>query len=342
MNTFIQKISPESRIDYINMVLMLVSAAVAFVVPFHTFLFVYAVLGPLHYLTEISWLEKRSFFIAKKWDIIFLIVTCFIISLTILSKFGEKKFGAYTSSFMFASLLFAVLAVVTKNNFIKFGLSVVLLIIAIKFKMDHIATLVIMFGILLPTLIHVYLFTGIFMFYGALKQRSWSGILALVVFIACTIFFFVYNPVSATGVSEEIMKMFDKFKVMNQTLGLFAGEGEMQGFSKVAFPNNDVIYYKPIGIAIMRFIAFAYTYHYLNWFSKTRIIKWHEISKTRMAVILLLWLISVALYAKDYDLGFKWLFLLSMLHVFLEFPLNVVSIKGVGQEIGKIMRGQKK
>ena len=43
-----------ARVNYINIALMLISAAVAFCHPLELFLFSYAVLGPLHYLTEIS------------------------------------------------------------------------------------------------------------------------------------------------------------------------------------------------------------------------------------------------------------------------------------------------
>src|SRR6185369_6487797 len=37
--------------------------------------------------------------------------------------------------------------------------------------------------------------------------------------------------------------------------------------------------------AIGRFLGFAYTYHYLNWFSKTGIIGWHRIGRGRGAAI---------------------------------------------------------
>ena len=33
------------------------------------------------------------------------------------------------------------------------------------------------------------------------------------------------------------------------------------------------VYESGAGLAVMRLIAFAYTYHYLNWFSKTSVIK---------------------------------------------------------------------
>ena len=32
---------------------------------------------------------------------------------------------------------------------------------------------------------------------------------------------------------------------------------------------------------VQAFLAFAYTYHYLNWFSKTLIIKWHQVAKKK-------------------------------------------------------------
>jgi hypothetical protein len=52
--------------------------------------------------------------------------------------------------------------------------------------------------------------------------------------------------------------------------------------------------------------------------------------KVNMAVVLVVWGAAVALYAIDYKLGLSTLFFLSLLHVFLEFPLNYVSIIGIG------------
>ena len=49
-----------------------------------------------------------------------------------------------------------------------------------------------------------------------------------------------------------------------------------------------------LGMAIARLVAFAYTYHYLNWFSKTSIIKWHQVSKPKLAATITIWLISLA------------------------------------------------
>ena len=54
------------KIDILNIFLILISGVFAFVLPFQTFLFVYAFLGPLHYLTEINWLQQRNYFLQDK------------------------------------------------------------------------------------------------------------------------------------------------------------------------------------------------------------------------------------------------------------------------------------
>jgi hypothetical protein len=41
---------------------MVLSCVVAFIFPFELFLFSYAILGPLHYFTKISWLHDRNYF----------------------------------------------------------------------------------------------------------------------------------------------------------------------------------------------------------------------------------------------------------------------------------------
>ena len=92
------------------------------------------------------------------------------------------------------------------------------------------------------------------------------------------------------------------------------------------------IYYSGIGIMLMRFIAFAYLYHYLNWFSKTEVFRWHKVPKARFVGVIVLWLASCGFYLYDYSLGLSVLFFLSFTHVLLEFPLNIVSIVGIGKE----------
>ena len=79
-------------------------------------------------------------------------------------------------------------------------------------------------------------------------------------------------------------------------------------------------------------IIFSVNNH-LNWFSKTSVIKWHLVPKKTLIITLVIWLISISLYIYEYNLGLKVLFFLSFLHVFLEFPLNIVSFTGIGKEL---------
>jgi hypothetical protein len=104
----------------------------------------------------------------------------------------------------------------------------------------------------------------------------------------------------------------------------------------------DAIFGSAGGIKIMRFIAFAYTYHYLNWFSKTSIIKWHLVDKKYLIATLAIWLSAVGIYAYDYKTGLKFLFLLSFMHVFLEFPLNCKTFADLGEELKFSVLGRKK
>ena len=65
-----------------------------------------------------------------------------------------------------------------------------------------------------------------------------------------------------------------------------------------------------------------------DMFSKTSIIGWQKTLKGKKVYLILgFWLISILLYYIDFKLGFIVLFFLSFLHVLLEFPLNIVTIK---------------
>jgi hypothetical protein len=300
---------------------------------------VYAVLGPLHYLTEISWLEKRSFFIPNKKDVILFFAISLAITLSI--KF-VPKFNDFNTSFILTSVVFALMAIFIKNNVLRFVLIVILFVFFAKLKVDAMIFFILLFSVLLPTLIHVYVFTGLFILYGALKQKSFTGIMSLVVFGLCSVMFFIYVPAGGTQVSDQVQLLFQDFKVMNHALLYIFQVGEYQNMPDILYAHDATVFNHPMAIAIMRFIAFAYCYHYLNWFSKTSVIKWHEISKLRMGVILGLWIVSVALYAIEYKMGFYLLFLLSMMHVLFEFPLNIQTIKGIGQELFKLNSSSRK
>ena len=69
------------------------------------------------------------------------------------------------------------------------------------------------------------------------------------------------------------------------------------------------VFNNPASIILTRLIAFAYTYHYLNWFSKTRIINWHQVTMTRAVFIGVIWAASVSYTHLLHDLKLGLLFL---------------------------------
>jgi hypothetical protein len=355
--------SKDDKLNVLNIGLMMISCVIAFILPFETFLFVYAVLGPLHYLTEISWLHDRQYFTKGKYDYLILIL---IALLVLLIKLGNRYewhlplTSEFKNKIMFLGLVGSLLLVFVKNGMMKiFGLFFILLMSNVIFKADKRDNLAFFMAVLLPTLIHVYVFTGFFLLYGALKNRSKTGLLSLAVFIICPFLLYflfqntVFLPVSRYGIASYqangdgffrnnityLQKLFDvDFIQAKDALGNLL---YYQDTLKPAIDNEKasrIIFHSKAGILLMRFIAFAYTYHYLNWFSKTEIIKWHQVPKMRFVAVIIIWVISISLYAYNYSFGMRWLYFLSLCHVLLEFPLNMISITGIGKELWLIFR----
>ena len=327
----LSRLTTSNGINYINIGLMLISLAASYVLPFEVFLFSYAVLGPLHYLTEISWLEKKNYFIKSKSDIwIFVLL---VVAITIGMFNQQSKVNFFIASFLFSGFVYALVILYTQKTAVKLLFVVMAFMLSLIFSFNKYPDFpFLLFAIWLPTIIHVYFFTGGFILLGALKTKSASGIMSFLVFMLCAIVCFIYIPENfGIAVTEYGKKAYSYFRLLNTSLYNVFGFGTIS-------TSDDALYYAPNALAIMRFIAFAYTYHYLNWFSKTTVIKWNEVSKQRMFVIILLWVLAVVLYIFSYKIGFYALFLLSMLHVFFEFPLNHQTFIGIGKELRSISR----
>jgi hypothetical protein len=310
-----------ATIHYVNAVLIVISCAVAFFIPFELFLFSYGVLGPLHYLTEIGWLHKKNYFTKGKYDFLFLVSACLLL---VYWSFHPPKYDHITADIIMFSLLACIGFVFIKDWLYR----IVLLALAIVFIgfVNNAPEYFTWIGIFLPTIIHVFIFTWAFMLYGALKEKSWIGMIPIFVLIACSFVIILLQPEGlAYQVSDYSRKSYIQFQELNYRLIRFFNMAHLNDVKEV-FTSN-------AGFVIMRFIAFAYTYHYLNWFSKTSVIKWHLVPRKTLMFTIGLWLLSIALYAYDYNLGLKVLFFLSFLHVFLEFPLNIVSFTGIGKEM---------
>jgi len=234
------------------------------------------------------------------------------------------------NSFIFAAALFGI-GTVLFNNFL-YKLILVVAGVVLGAAMQHLPPFIYSIGVFLPTLVHVFVFTGLFILYGALKSKSLTGIASLVVFVLCAISFFVWQPnFSFYHASDYVQNVLieSTFIQLNKSLLELFGLGE--------FTRHNV-FESHAGLGIMRFIAFAYTYHYLNWFSKTEVIKWHKVPRKQLALVFGFWAISVGLYAYNYYTGLVALYFLSMLHVLMEFPLNYRSVVGIGEEISALFK----
>jgi hypothetical protein len=308
------------RINHVNAGLMIASAILAFFRPFHLFLFVYAVLGPLHYFTEISWLHDRGYFARQREARRFwlAIVAVCIAGLTwCLYDNGPDRLVPipWEAGLVYATFLTALAAGVAPSPRL---MAILLAVLAAVIPFVGDSTLYLVAQSFLVTIIHVLVFTALFVLSGALKSRSRSGYLSLGVFGACVVVLLI-PAASAAGadLSAYVRGAYRTFLGLNTYLMKILGFGEPH--------SAEEIYASAGGLTVMRLIAFAYTYHYLNWFSKTRVIGWHAISRRRASAIVVLWIASVGLYSWSYALGMRLLYVASLLHVMLEFPLDQLA-----------------
>lgn len=328
------------NIDALNIFLILVSLVVAYYLPFELFLFSYAVLGPLHYATEISWLDKKKYFVhTKKWIVLFLLF-CVIISipslltLPCLNQINDiaffKKLGISISKYKNNIVLITFILSIGLLYIQKVKTLIIYLLFCIaiaNFILSQFSFSAIMVGVFLPTIIHVYVFTLLFMIFGTMGSKSKLGSVAIGLMILCP---FVIAFLNINADSYLFSNTIQEYYIASGMINLNYSISNL--FNDVNFSQFQLI--SSSGIKIQIFIAFCYTYHYLNWFSKTSIIGWNRnISKTRIAIILIIWSSSVFLYWYDYKVGLSALFFLSMLHVFLEFPLNITTIKAIVKRV---------
>jgi len=313
--------------DRLNIALMILSLVPAFLLPFSTFLFVYAFLGPLHYLTEINWLHKKKYFTQNRYEYGFIYLLIIIIGFLILTKSPLRTFVPLLTFIVF----FGTLGFITlKNNRQKILFTILFVIVGALFYFGLNKYFRIVFSTLMPTIIHVFVFTGLFILIGALKSNSNTGKISLGVFIACAVItLFAGTGLNIEIAGEAIQYNYSSFRKLSKVLmALFGMFGAQNGsvlpaaYGSSLNETDLLVYFSTTGIKVMRFIAFAYTYHYLNWFSKTSVIQWHNTKRINLVAIIAIWIASVALYIFDYKTGLKWLFLLSFGHVLLEFPLN--------------------
>lgn len=339
------------KIDLLNIAAILVSAVLAYLMPFQLFLFSYAILGPLHYLTEIGWLDQKGYYIQQKSNYRFFVVLAVVYSVSVIVGFLPRfEFSkAWIESLdpgdsmailldwiknifpdvVFISFAAAMSFLLVKRAWIRWVWVVVALMLAIWF---HGKSGIQFIAIFLPTLIHVSIFTFLFMLSGALRSGSKLGLVACLLMMVCSILYFVL-PID-TGM---FLRKPDAYVINSLESSSFDfvnySFAELLGIDNAVPGKNKLDYDMEITHRVQCFIAFSYTYHYLNWFSKTGVIRWHKVKRSKLILSVAIWLCAIVVYAIDYRIGLLSLLFLSMLHVFMEFPLNIVSIKNLAGQL---------
>lgn len=321
------------NIDRINTFLILVSFLVSCFLPFELFVIVYAILGPLHYLTEINWIKDKKYFLKdKNWLFLCLLLSVIVsIPLLLNLSFIKDIIGDSISSLVLdnsiytnAAIFLCFVSVIILRQSISERVKIVWIVLAflVGIVLTNLNSFNLLFGTFIPTIIHVYFFTLLFMWYGSIKDSSKIGYINIVLLALIPVFIFLIPDINWLLPSKNIQDVYveNKFYILNVTISKIIGlsDGTVFNFSDT------------ITTKIQLFISFAYTYHYLNWFSKTSVIGWHKnLTSYKTITIIVVWLLSVGLYAYNYRLGLVVLLFLSYLHVFLEFPINIISIKGI-------------
>jgi len=294
------------RADMLHLALLLGALALSYLLPFELLVLSYTVLGPAHYLTEISWLHDRKYFLPHRG----------IALLLALAALGAMFMADQFQLGMLIAFCFVACAALAAVRSRLAGLAF-LVIAALCFAL--LSRFDVPFGlvwVLLPTVIHVSVFTLIFMTLGAFRSRSRMQF-ALVGFYFVAIALIILLPPSPRTVVPLLADIGTRY------FGDIAPAlGSVLGIPHLAFDAR-----------ITGLLSFVYTYHYLNWFIKADVIRWAAVPKPRLAAIAVLSLAATGLYLYNYVYGFFLLFLLSLMHVLLEFPLNSISIRQLGGAI---------
>jgi hypothetical protein len=295
----------------VNLCALLVSAAAAWVAPLPTFILAYAVLGPFHYLTEIAWLKKKDFYFGDGVvsPRVYLAVSCLLCGVACLDLYLRRGWAAWAVG----ALIVLSLGALVKNVPVLLG--ALGLVFATRYFVHGYGLFLAAF---VPTVVHVYVFTLMFVVAGAMRGRQtvlgWVNP-ALLVAIPLVLVrlgggatpsgYWMRSEVSQAGLHEYI--------------------GGLLGLGMHFDPHSAL---EPNAVAVFRFLAFIYLHHYLNWFAKTELLAWHKVSRRSWVAIGVAYSAALGSYAYSFATGFYVAYFLSLLHVLLELPLDWRS--GVG------------
>ena len=322
------------QIDLLNIGLIFITAFLAYIFPLELFVFSFAILGPLHYLTEINWLDSKSYYTNSKkytWLIIGVITSLIIVIPKLYFEYFESDnsiinhififINRWSNSALFFSLMLAIGFLFIRQKYVWISFAVISIVGAIFLNNTEPFSLII--GMLIPTVIHVYIFTLLFMLYGSLKSKSKYGYLSVLIATLIPVVYIFIDVSPNNYLFGDVMKSNYIDNGLYKTPVLLA---KIIGISD----GTTFFFYEQMELRLMMFMSFIYSYHYLNWFSKTTTISWHKnLTIMRSLVIAFLWVIMILLFVMNFRVGFLVALFFSFLHVILEFPLNIFCIKNL-------------
>src|SRR4051794_26561554 len=229
--------------------LMATAFALTYLIPFELLLLAYVVLGPAHYATEISWLHDRKYFLPQRGIAIGLALVAVVAALI--------DNAAWFGFVMWSAFVVCVLLAATTTALQGMLLFIGALALTAWMAMQG-ASLAVL-GILLPTLIHVSLFTMVFMALGAYRSGAPIQWVLLGLYVAAIALILILPPSAATIIPSFEKTGQDYFANVATALGRLFG-----------FPGLR------LDTRLVSLLAFIYTYHYLNWFIKAEIIHWNK------------------------------------------------------------------
>ncbi|HVN01213.1 MAG TPA: hypothetical protein VMT68_13470 [Caulobacteraceae bacterium] len=287
------------RGDVIHLGLMLAALGVAYLIPFELVLLAYAVLGPAHYFTEISWLHDRSYYLPHKGLGVALALTALgAMFLASPYWYGVVVWGAFV-----ACATLAAQGTRARMAIGGAGLALTALLAALQTPFTVLA-------VLLPTLIHVSLFTLVFMLLGAVRTRSPAQFGLVAAYVAAVTLIVTAPPTAGWAYPPLASHAQSSFGDIPGAIGKVLGLPELT-----------------LDARLMGLLSFVYTYHYLNWFIKAEVIRWNRAPRGRLIAVAALSVAATTFYFVNFELGFTVLLLISLMHVLLEFPLNSLSIR---------------
>jgi hypothetical protein len=299
---------------------LLVSGVAAAFAPVQVFLLAYIVLGPFHYLTEVEWLRSRDFYIQR--GVVSPRMYGALAGVLALAGAADYLLLRGLGYWIMGLLMLLSLSVWISNRY-------VLMAIAVAGVVTKVFSpgLVFLIAVGVPTLVHVFFFTWIFMTNGAIRSRDagprrWVNPgLMLAITAALVVAPMHYGALGGRWLRMEAVSFGPLVQVvaarLHHTVTIHAGT--MDGN----------IAADPLVAGVLRVFAFAYLFHYLNWFGKKDLLGWHRISGRTWAVIGVLYAASLSLYGWNFKVGFMVANFLSLLHVLMEFPLDWTALRFV-------------